>query len=113
MQEGMLKDRHVQDLFTHIIGGWPHTKVQLTEDLKPYWSFKDNLAVIDWVVIKCQRIIIPQSSQEITLTQLHLRPMVILKTRLLAKEFVFWTGINSATENLIKDVPVCLEFPKN
>ena len=47
-----------------IITGWPNTKDQLHINIRPYWSYKDNLAVIDGVVIKGRHIIIPQDLKQ-------------------------------------------------
>ena len=47
----MVQDEHLQYLKNIIITGWPSTKDQLHIDIRPYWSYKDDLAVIDSVVL--------------------------------------------------------------
>ena len=64
-----------------IITGWPSTKDQLHIDIRPYWSYKDDLAVIDGVVMKGRCIIIPQDLKQQVLHQLHLNHMGIKKTK--------------------------------
>ena len=60
IQQTMAQDEHLQHLKNIINTGWPSTKDQLHINTRPYWSYKDNLAVIDGVVMKGRCIIIPQ-----------------------------------------------------
>ena len=60
-----------------IITGWLSTKDQLHIDIRPYWSYRDNLAVIEGVVIKGRCIIVPWDLQQQVLDQLHLNHMGI------------------------------------
>ena len=70
IQQTMVQDEHPQHLKNIIITGWPNTKDQLHIDIRPYWSYKDDLAVIDSVVKKGRCIIIPQDLQQQVLDQL-------------------------------------------
>ena len=72
-------------LKNHIIAGWLSTRDELYSDIKPYWSYRDDLAVIDGVVMKGQCIIIPAVLKQQVLDQLHLNHMGIKKTKLLMK----------------------------
>ena len=48
-------------------------------DLRPYWSYRDDLAVIDGVLMKGRHIIIPAELKHQVLDQLHLNHMDIEK----------------------------------
>ena len=61
IQQASAQDDHLQCLKSFIITGWPSTKDKMHSDLKPYWSYRDELAVIDRVVLKGKHIIIPTS----------------------------------------------------
>ena len=52
IQQASLQDNHLQCLNSFIITGWPSIKDELHSDLRPYWSYRDDLAVIDGVVMK-------------------------------------------------------------
>ena len=52
IQQASTQDDHLQHLKSLVITGWPSTKGELHTDLKPYWSYKDELAIIDGVVLK-------------------------------------------------------------
>ena len=60
IQQTMAQEGHLQQLKNNIISGWPAKKDQLHIDIRPYWSYKDDLAVIDGIVMKGRCIIIPK-----------------------------------------------------
>ena len=59
IQWASLQDAHLQQLKTFIIVGWPHIKDELQTDIRPYWPYRDELTVIDGVLLKGRGIIIP------------------------------------------------------
>ena len=85
-------------------------KDQLHLDIRPYLSYKDDLAVIDGIVMKGRCIIIPKVLKQQTQDQLHVNHMGIEKTKLLVFESIYWVNINNDTENYIKNCSTCLEF---
>ena len=50
IQQAKLQDEHLH-LKNIIISGWLTTKDQLHLNVRPYWSYKDDLAVIDGIVM--------------------------------------------------------------
>ena len=110
IQQASSQDDHLQQLKSFIIAGWPDTKEELHTDLRPYLSFKEELAVIDGVIRKGRCIVIPNSLRQQVLNQLHTNHMGIEKTKLLAHESVYWSSINADMESYIKHCATCLEF---
>ena len=109
IQQATAQDEHLQCLKNTIITGWPSTKDQLNIDIRPYWSYRDNQAVLDGIVIKGRGIIVPQELMKQVLDQLHLNHMAI-KKNLLIRESVYWVNINNDIENHVKNCNTCLEF---
>ena len=50
---------------------WPSTKTEVHKELKPYWSFRDEVTIRDKTAIK-ERINILKSVQEKKINQLHI-----------------------------------------
>ena len=110
LQQASSQDRHIQKLKHFIITGWPNSKDEVSDDLKPYWSYRDELAVIGSVVLKGRHIIMPNSLKQQVLDQLHINHMGIEKVKLLAHEYIYWHSINTNIEKYIKQCMTCLEF---
>ena len=60
IQQAPTKDEHLQWLKGYIIAGWPEIKSQVQEDIRAYWSFKDDMAVNDGIIMKGRHVIIPE-----------------------------------------------------
>ena len=73
----------------YVIQRWPQNKNQLLQDIRTYWMFRDDMAVINGVVIKGRCIVIPKALQQQVLKQLHINHMGIKKTKLLACESIY------------------------
>ena len=110
IQQASTQDDHLHKLKHLIITGWPNTKDMLQMDLKTYLSYRDELAVIDGVILKGRHIIIPTNLRHQILEQLHTSHMGIEKTKFLACESVYWSSINADIDNFIQICPTCLHF---
>ena len=73
IQQAMMQDGDLQNLKNNIISGWLATQLHL--DIWPYWSCKDDLAVIGGIVIKGRHIIIPKVLKQQALDQIHVNHM--------------------------------------
>ena len=63
-----------------IFYSWPLTKVEVQKDLQLYWSFRDEITVIDGISMKGRRIRIPRALKVIVQKQLYLKHIGIEKT---------------------------------
>ena len=113
IQQVSVQDEHLQHLKNIIITGWLSTKDELHSDLRPYWSYRDDLAGIDEVVMKGRFKIIPVVLKQQVLDQLHLNHMGIKKTKLLACESLYWVNINTDIDKHIKIVTHVLSFRRH
>ena len=91
--EASSQDQHLQCLMEYIIQGWPECKIQLLQETRICWAFKDYTAVINGVVIKSRCIVIPEVLQQQALKLLYINHMGIGKTKLLACKSIYWICI--------------------
>ena len=110
IQQASSQDDHLQQLKSLITAGWPDSRDELHVDLRPYWSYRDELVVIDGIIPKGRHIIMPNSLRQQVLNHLHTNHMGIEKTKLPACKSVYWSNINADIEKYIKQCATCLEF---
>ena len=72
-------------------------------------AFRDELSVEDGILLKGTRVIIPESMQSFILDRLHYGHLGIEKTRLRAKDSVYWININRDIETTVKSCHICQE----
>ena len=70
------------------------------------------MAMIDGIVMKGKRIIIPFHLQKHILQQLHSNHLGIEKTRLLVHGLVYWVNVNADIEKTMKQCATCLDYQK-
>ena len=75
------KDDCISALLTHVMHGWPFIGTEVVKEVKPYWSFRDEVAAIDKTAMKGRRNIIPASLQKTTMNQSDVIHMGIEFTR--------------------------------
>lgn len=51
--------------------GWPEATRDVPVNIRSYWSFPDELAVVAGILFKGQHVMIPESMREELLHQLH------------------------------------------
>ena len=84
LQQATSQHEHLQCLKEYIIQGWPETRDQIPQDIKAYWTFQGDMAVIERLTLKGRHTVIPQILQKQMLQQLHINHMAVEKTNLLA-----------------------------
>ena len=100
----------VLDQLQRIIkAGWPDSIKDLPPVIRSYWPYRDELSVNDGIIMKDSRIIIPETQQKIILDQLHHSHQGVEKTRLQARDAVYWERINADIENMTKYCSICQE----
>ena len=56
-------DPALQQLIRIIQVGWPNQRSQCPKSVLPYWNYRDELTVIDGLVLKGERIVIPTAAR--------------------------------------------------
>ena len=102
------KDSVLCKLSDYVMNGWPSNFDQCDSVLKPYWQLRHQISVMSDVLVMNNRVIIPPSLRPGILSKLHLGHQGIEKTRALARETVYWPGIDKDVELLCKSCSVCV-----
>ena len=93
-----------------VLEGWPKSIKELPTDIRVFWPFRDTIGIEDGVIFKGKQVIIPASMREDILNQLHDGHQGIEKTRLLARDTVYWPNINDDITRMVGACPLCQEL---
>ncbi|XP_044755743.1 uncharacterized protein K02A2.6-like [Coccinella septempunctata] len=107
------KDFTLTKIISYIKNGWPSRKSNVSDDVKQYYNYKDQLHVIDGIVFKLNSIVIPQSMRNEMLRHMHEGHLGIVNTKNFVRGIIFWPCMNSEIENYIQNCQSCLKFRKN
>ena len=105
----MSKDPMMQALKHQIIKAWPHSRSECGKNLQDFWNYRDELSVLDGLVLKGSHIVIPESCRDEILDQLHEGHFGIDRTKLHARDSVYWPNINNDIDCLVKTYDLCQE----
>ena len=93
IKEETERDKLLQQLSEVIKNGWPKDVTNVPELVRPWWTFRDELAIFDGVVYKGPRVVIPTSMRGDMLKRLHVSHQGIEATLRRARQTMFWHGM--------------------
>ena len=77
-------------------------------DLEPYSRVKDELSIFEGVILRGNRIVVPQSLRKQILSLAHEMHQGIVKTKQFLRTRFFWPGMDDPTEEMIKNCQACV-----
>ena len=107
LQEETKADSTLAELTDLIITGWPNSMQDLPEHLHPYWCFQDQLTILNRLVMKGNRVVIPTSMKPGTLNHLHDAHQGLTSTLQRARRTVYWPKIQDDITEMIKKCDDC------
>jgi hypothetical protein len=90
-----------------ITKGWPETKSEVAPEARPYWDFRDELSIYEGILFKGDRVLIPKSMRSEILQLIHASHQGIVKSKRLARDILFWSGMNKQIEDLVSKCTTC------
>ena len=106
------KDELLVALKNQVIKGWPDKRCDCPMFLRDFWSYRDELSILDGLVLKGTRIIVPKSCQDELLRKLHDGHFGVEHTKLCTRDSVYWPHSNRDIEDLVKSCENCQEFSR-
>ena len=89
---------------------FPEHKSQLDDDIKPYWTCRDDLSTYGPLVLYKHRTVIPDELRKTMLDRLHAAHAGESKTLLRAQQSVFWPRISHHIKDTVKQCLQCQRF---
>ena len=92
-----------------IIQGWPKEIKQFPLPIRSFWNFRDELSIIDQIVVKGNHIVIPTKFQPELLSLLHNDSHLgIDKCVQCAKDCIYWPSITEDVKSIVNKCEKCL-----
>ena len=104
--EAQKEDPVCRQINTYCFEGWPD-KHSVNDAMKPYWSTRGELTVVQNILLKGTRIVIPSSRQLEILDKIHEGHQGIAKCRERAKGSVWWPGLSREFQDLVQQCRTC------
>ncbi|KAK3918889.1 hypothetical protein KUF71_001013 [Frankliniella fusca] len=87
--------------------GWPDEKQNVQIKAKQYWQVRHELFMEDNLIIKTDRIVIPESLRQEVLLKLHVAHLGIVKTKAKARQSVHWPEMSNGMSNMVQGCRAC------
>ena len=105
-------DPSLQNLKNAVLHGWPDQVKLCTPDLRPYFTYRDEITYEDELLFKGNRIIIPSNLRSDMLKRIHESHMGITKSKQLARDFLYWPGMSAQIEDVVSKCSSCQSYRK-
>ena len=88
--------------------GWPPTKDACDMSVHEYWNCREELSVIDGVIYKGSKIVIPTNIGKLILEKMYQGHLGMEKCK--KREVVYWPRINADITELVSQCRTCLKY---
>ena len=107
LQKETKTDESLRELKDLINNGWPERVNELTESAKPFWCFRDEMAVLDGLVLKGNRVVVPPAMRQKTLARLHDGHQGVSATLQRARRTVYWPKMQEDISAMLLECTQC------
>ena len=107
IKEWTSKDKTLSQVKRFILTGWPENEKD--KDLKPFFSRRDELSLLDRCVLWGTRVVVPPQGRKDVLDELHDTHPGVSRMKTLARQYIWWPNMDSEIEQLVRTCSVCQE----
>lgn len=107
LRRATLNDRLLGRVLNYVRNGWPSENE--IKELQPYFNRRKEIYEELDCVMWGHRVIIPEKCRERVLAELHDTHMGIVKTKSLARSYVWWPGIDEAVTQRCQSCETCAQ----
>lgn len=107
LKDVTLKDTTMQKLKHYITNGWPDHQRSIPPELHPFFAFRDELVLENDIVMKGQRVVVPEELRSTYIEILHKGHSGIERTKQLACDMLYWPNMRPEIEKVISGCHAC------
>lgn len=106
------KDVTLSKLVETVLNGWTERRSQAAKEIQGYWNFREEISVVDGIVFKGERLIVPATMRAEMLRQIHESHLGIVSCRQRARDVLFWPGMSQSITEMVNNCEVCSTHQK-
>ena len=110
LTEDTMSDAMMGELTKIITQGWPALKSQLPPGLSPYWTYRDELTVMDGLVYKGTQVVIPANRRKYMLDRIHAAHLGPESNIRMCKDILFWPGMQAEIRDICLACGKCAQY---
>ena len=103
-------DPDLKSLRQYIQDGFPANRSDCAESVQAYFGFREELAIVNGLIVKGHQVVIPNQLHDEALKLLHSSPMGIVKMKDRARTSFFWSSIDRDIESHLSECHPCATF---
>ena len=92
---------------------WPSRFHEVPNIAHQYWGARDELTIDNGLLLKAERVCIPPELYQRTLHDLHEGHKGIEKMQHLAREKIYWPGLDADITEYVKHCTICMKHKNN
>ena len=104
--EATRRDPVLSTISQFVHQGWPRSTPNQPH-LSSYLDKRNELSLFEGCLLWGSRVVVPESCQDAVLKQLHEGHQGIVRTKSLARMYVWWPGMNKAIDKLVRQCGSC------
>ena len=104
-------DADLTQLKLVIMQGWPEAKQDIPNCLHPYFHFRDELTVQEGIILRGERVVIPQSMRNELKTKVHAGHQGINSCLRRARDLIYWPGMSAEIRQFVESCDICAGNP--
>ena len=108
LKEATTKDPTLLTVMEYVENGWPKDQKGCKPTAKMYWSDREYMSVQDGLVLYENRLVIPYTLQQEILERIHEGHQGQERCKSLARQSVYWRGMNSDIKEVVSKCSQCL-----
>ena len=94
-KEESRKDESLSEVISLTQEGWPNERSQCAVLCKQYWNIRGELCVVDGVLYKGEKVVLPKSLRKAMLQKIHESHLGVVKSKSRAREILYWPNIRA------------------
>lgn len=104
------KDPSMQQVIEFVQRGWPASADRVSENVKVYYGYREELSTQNGLVFRGDRILVPHILRRKLVDSCHVSHNGVEATLKLARANLFWPGMSSQIKEVVARCNVCAKF---